>query len=76
METEENKGLGIGGWVGTYALTYLVLILATAIFLREDVVDYLIRERLTLMSITFGAISLAVTTVVDQVLARGDGEGE
>jgi hypothetical protein len=76
MDTEESKGLSFGGWVATYALAYFALVVATAVFVREDVVDYLIRERITLMSITFGAISLAITTVVDQVLARSEGEDE
>lgn len=74
MFTEKGDGLSLLGWMATYAVTYFALVVALAVVLREDVVDYLIRERVTLMTITIAAVSLAITTTVDHALARDEEE--
>lgn len=67
----------LGRWMAVYMSTNLVLWVLFALVMREDVVDFVIREHLTLFVLTTSAFSLLVTTIVDDRLKdRTNDEGE
>lgn len=60
----------LGRWMAVYLTTYLVLGVAFALLVREEVVEFVLREHMTLFTLTCAALSLMVTTIVDDVLNR------
>jgi hypothetical protein len=66
-----------GRWMAIYLLTYLVLGVAFALLVREDIVQGVLNDHMTLFTLTCAALSLLVTTIVDDVLdGRQDKEGD
>lgn len=66
----------IGRWLVVYALTCLMLLTAFPLLVTEEVVQYVVDNHLMLFGITIAAVSLLVTTIVDDVLDNAKGEEE
>lgn len=66
-----------GRWMAIYLFTYLVLGVAFALLVREDIVQDVLNDHMTLFTVTVAALSLLVTTIVDDALNRPqDKEGD
>lgn len=67
----------LGRWMAVYMGMNLTLWAAFSLLLAEDVVQSVLDNHITLFALTCAAISLLVTTIVDDVLdGTEDEEGQ
>jgi hypothetical protein len=58
----------LGRWLTIYLATYAALCVAFGMLVRGDIVQMVIQEHMTLFVLTVAALSLLVTTLVDDHL--------
>jgi hypothetical protein len=58
----------LGRWVVVYVTTCLALLVAFPLLVTEEVVQYVVDNHIMLFGLTIAAISLLVTTIVDDAL--------
>lgn len=70
----KNPG-ALGRWLAVYLTMNLSLWVAFSLLVREDIVQDVLNDHVTLFALTCAAISLLVTTLVDDALDAAKDKG-
>lgn len=73
---EPKKAGALGRWLAVYLTMNLSLWVAFSLLVREDIVQDVLNDHVTLFALTCAAISLLVTTLVDDALDAAKDKGE
>lgn len=58
----------LGRWLVVYVITCVALLAAFPVLVTDEVVQYVVDNHLLLFGLVIAAVSLLVTTIVDDVL--------